>query len=87
MPPGEGGVELSGHVLLQSLNEDFPFPEDSDPSCLERLASGCSVREEEMGDAAALHHPSLAAFDAHSGATQGLSHLGQSTRSVVQRDG
>lgn len=74
-PAGEL-TELSGHVLLQSLNQDFPFLENSYTSRLERPAGGCAIREKEVGRAAAVHHPSPAALDAHPGATQGLSHLG-----------
>jgi hypothetical protein len=68
--------ELAGHVLLQSLNQYFPFLENPDTGSFERRAGGRSVHEEEMGCAAAIHHPNPSALDADSGATQRLSHLG-----------
>ncbi|MDP1861950.1 MAG: hypothetical protein Q8K82_25040 [Gemmatimonadaceae bacterium] len=79
-------TELTGHVLLQSLNEHFPFREDLDASRFQRLASGRSVREEEMGYALAVRDPGPSAFDAHPGAAQSLSHVGKSAGSVFQSD-
>ena len=85
--PAREQAELTGHVLLQSLNEHFPFREDSDAGGLERLAGGGSVSKEEMSDASAVHDPGPSPLDAHSGATQSLTHLRESARPVFQSDG
>ena len=65
-------AELTRHILLQPLNEHFPFLEDSDPGRLQCPARGRTVREEEMSDPAAIHDPSPSTLDAHPGAAQSL---------------
>jgi hypothetical protein len=84
--PAREQTELAGHVLLQSLNEHLSILENPDASFLERRAGGRSVHEKEVGYAAAVHHPSSSALDAHPGAAQSLSHLGESSRPVFQGD-
>jgi len=79
-------AKLSGHILLRALNEHFPFRDNSDASGLERRAGGNCVREQEMGDAATVDYPSACPRDAHPGAAQGLSHLGNSAGSILQGD-
>ena len=79
--------ELTGHVLLQPLNEHFLFGEDLDASRFQRPAGGSSVRKEEMSHALAAHDPSPSAFDADSSAAQSLSHIGESAGAVFQGDG
>ena len=84
--PAREPTELTGHVLLQPLNEHVPFREDLDARRFQRLAGGGSVREEEMSDPFAAYDPGPSAFDAHPGAAQGLSHIGESAGSVFQGD-
>lgn len=69
-------TELTGQVLLQWLNEHFPFREDLDSCRFQRLTGGGSIRKEKMGDALA----------AHLGAAQCLSHIGKSAGPVFQGD-
>ena len=49
-------------------------------------AGGGPVLEQEMGDALAVHDPGAAALDAHPGAAERLSHLGERAGPVFQRD-
>ena len=79
-------AELTGHVLLQSLNEHFPFLEDLDPGSLESPTRGSSVCEEEMGNTTAIHNPGPTSLNAHPGATQSLSHRGESSRFVFKNN-
>jgi hypothetical protein len=77
---------LTRHVLLQSLNDDFPFREDLDAGRFKRLAGGGSVSEKEMSDALASNDPGSSAFDAHTGTSQSLSHVSETPRAIVKRD-
>jgi hypothetical protein len=65
--PTREQTELTRHVLLQSLNDDFPFREDLDVGGFKRLSGGSSVSEEEMSGALATDDPSSSAFDADTG--------------------
>lgn len=79
-------TKLTGHVLLQSQHDDFPFREDSYACRLQCLSGGGSVREEEVSDSLATHDPDPTAFNAHPSAAQGLSHVSKRTGSVFQGD-
>jgi hypothetical protein len=65
--PAREQTELTGHALLQSLNEYISFGKDMDASRFQRLAGGASIRKKEMGDTLTADNPSPSAFDAHSG--------------------
>jgi len=84
--PAREQAELTGHVLLQSLNKHFPFREDADASPFQCPARSGAVREEKMGNALAANDPSSAALDTYPGATQSLSHIGKSAGSILQGD-
>jgi hypothetical protein len=75
-PPREH-AQLTRYVLLQSLHEHFTVGEHPDTCGFECLARGVSIREQEMGDAAAVHDPGASALDAHAGTTQSLAHVGK----------
>jgi hypothetical protein len=78
--------ELPWHRLVQPLHDHLPLRQHADPCRLERCARGASVLGQEVGDAAAVHDPGAAAFDAHTRAPQRLAHLGQRARTVFELD-
>lgn len=73
-------------LLLQSLNDDFPFRQNLDAGRFERAAGGRSVREKEMRGAFAAHDPGAAAFDADTGTAQDFAHFGERAGPVIQSD-
>ena len=84
-PSGEQ-TELTGHLLLQSLNQHFPFGEHRDPGRFEGPSGGSAIGKQEVGDAPAVHHPGSPALDADPGAAQRLAHVRERAGPVFQED-
>ena len=78
--------ELAWFPLVQTLNEHFPFSENADAGGLQRRAGGCSIIEEEVGNALTVDYKGAAALYANARASQRFAHLGQRTGSVFQRN-
>jgi len=84
--PARQQAELTGQVLLQSLNQHFPLGENLNAGRFQRPAGARSVGKEKMGHALPGHDPGPSTFDAHARAAQSLAHLGEGARSVRQGD-
>jgi hypothetical protein len=80
-------AELAGALLIQLLDEDLAIGQDADARRGERSTGGCAVLDQEVRDAAAVHGKSAAALDADAGAAEGLAHLGERARPVLELDG
>jgi hypothetical protein len=79
-------AELPGDILLQSLDENLAFVENANSGCFQCLAGGEPIFKEEVSDAYAANDPGPPSLDTHSGAAQGLTHLGKSARTIFEGD-
>ncbi len=82
-PPGEF-PELSWNILFQPLNKNISYGEHADSSTFKRPAGGATVSDQKMRGASLANHPRTSAFDAYAGACQGLAHLGECSRTILQ---
>ena len=80
-------TELTGLALAQALDEDIPHGNDADACGCEDLARLLAVLEEKVCDSHAAGEEDSATFDAHPGPAQGLAHVGERARPVLQLDG
>ena len=78
-------TQLARHLLLQSLHEHLALGQHGDADAFEDVTCWGVVGEEEVRDSAAIGDEHATAFDAHAGLAERLAHLGQSTRTIVQR--
>src|SRR6202140_5774997 len=79
-------AELARFRLVEPLHQDLSLREDFDPRPLERLAGGGAIREEEVRHPDPVGDEDSTALDARPCPPQGLPHLGQGPRPVLERD-
>lgn len=84
--PSRELAELTGPVLVQSLDHDLTFFKNLDARGLERPARGGAVLEKEVGDTATVDDEGASSLDAHARTPQGIAHRGQGTWAIVERD-
>lgn len=76
-------TELTGNVLLQSLNKHFPLSKDFNASLYECFAGRGTILEKEMSHADTIDNPRSATFNADTSSTQCFAHLGKRPRPVA----
>jgi hypothetical protein len=77
-------AELSGHGLAQAQADDIADLEHPNTGKLKSASGGFAVGKKKVRGTALTYQPGATAFDTDAGSTQGITHLGEGARAIVE---
>jgi hypothetical protein len=78
--------ELTRFGLVQSLDQYFMFCNHSNAGFFKRSSGSRAILEKKVSDSLAIDDEGTSTFDAYARTSQGVTHFGQSARSILKRD-
>ena len=82
--PARDFSQLTGLPLIQTLDEHVAHCQYPDASRFERPASSLAIFKEKMRCSLTIDNPRAAALNAHSGAAEGIPHVGEGAGAVIE---